>query len=267
MIEPDMRESQAVTSLEEQSRATENIKPNTSKKSRKRGVLLFILLVVFLTVGVLLGGYGWYQQQLRPVTDKEKLVQFDIEPGTGADKIILNLKSEGLIKNETAFRIYLRQHKYLDRLQAGSYSLSPSLSAQQTAETLVLGKVATVDITIPPGLRLSQIAKILTEKGYSSESVDKAFSAKYDSVVYRSKPKEASLEGLIYPETYKLKLSDSPESLVNESFKLYDKAITDKVITGLANKNLTLYQGITLASIVQLEVANADIQPAVAKYS
>ncbi len=266
MIEPEQESSQTNPPIEEQATSTEENEGVSSKKPKKHSILLIILSVAVVIIGATIGSsYIWYKQQLQSVSNRDKLVQFDIESGTGADQIISNLKTEGLIKNEVAFRIYLRRHNYLDRLQAGSYSLSPSLSAQQTAETIVLGKVATVDITIPPGLRLSQIAKIITDKGYSSQSVEKAFTTNYDSVVYRSKPKEASLEVLIYPETYRLKLSDDPESLIAESFKLYDKAITDEVIIGLANKNLTLYQGITLASIVQLEVAKADIQPAVAQ--
>ncbi|MBC7564616.1 endolytic transglycosylase MltG [Candidatus Saccharibacteria bacterium] len=233
------------------------IKP--SKKPKK--IILFAGLgLVVLIIASLLGGVIWYQTQLRPAdSSSEALRKITIESGTGPKAIAKQLKEDGVIRNEEAFSLYTRISRTQNKLQAGTYRLSPSESTQEIVKHLVDGTVDTFSIRFLPGSTLAENRSVLIKAGYSAKELDAALLGSYSSSLFEGKPSGSDLEGYIYGETYNFSSNATVEDILNRTFAQYDQVIKENdLVAKFKAQGLTLYQGITLASIVQREAIGGD---------
>jgi len=230
------------------------------------------VLPLGVLVMILAGAIGYYLFNLHPVQPQsQSSVRIIVEPGDTATTIARTLKAHGLIRDESIFQLYTQLTGKKASLQAGGYVLSPSQSVPQIVDHLVKGKTDTFLVTILPGYTLQDLAdpKVkgsLAQQGFSSDEIKKAFGATYSHAILQGKPASASLEGYIYPETYQITASDSLETVIKLGFDEMYKAIqTNGIDTAIKKHNLTLYQAVTLASIVQKEVSNPTDQRQVAQ--
>lgn len=232
------------------------------KKSIWRKLAIFTVALVVLAIVALGGLYAWYQVLLQPVSGRDIATEFVIESGTGATVISDNLQSKGLVKSSRAFQIYLKQRGDSDKLRAGTYLLSPSLSAKEVADVLVDGKVAQKLITIGPGLHLGKIKAKLIEQGFEESDVDKALARK--DLLPDLKPAEASLEGYLFPESYSMPLDATADDVVERATDHFEASVSDELITKINKSDLNFFEAVTLASIIQGETDSPTEQEKVA---
>lgn len=236
------------------------------KKSWKKRLTFFLIGFFIAVIASTLAVWVWYSSQLAPVnaSDTKKIVVV-IEPGNGPKAIADKLKNEGVIRNTTAFLWYTRIEKVQNALQAGTYRLSPSESTQDVVTHLTNGNVDTFDLTFLPGATLKQNREVFLKAGYSEAEVDAALSATYTSPLFEGKPSTADLEGYIYGDTYKFGAGESVQNILTHIFKTYYVAVQkNNLIAQYQARGLTLYQGITLASIIQREAIGGD-EPQIAQ--
>jgi len=238
------------------------------KKKRALKIILWIvgvLIAIILALGV--GGYLWYGQSLTAVNASDtSRVRVEIESGASPTEIGQLLEDKKLIRSKEAFDIYTRLTETRSQLQAGTYSLSPSESIEAIVAHLVAGRVDQFSLTFLPGATLAENRKVLISAGYGEQEVDKALAKEYDHPLLKDKPKTADLEGYIYGETYTFGSSASVEEVLEAVFNYYyDIVQKDNLIEGYKSQGLSLYQGITLASIIQREVSGAADQKQVAQ--
>jgi UPF0755 protein len=246
------------------------INTNKTNGKMKKIVLFSGLGLVLLLVLLAVGGFTWYQTQLRPVgSSKAELIKVTIESGTTPNAIGAQLKQSGIIRNQQAFYLYTRITGTQNKLQAGTYRLSPGETTPEIVKHLVDGTVDTFSIQFLPGATLAQNRAVLIKAGYSSEEVDAALSASYTSPLFDTKPSGSDLEGYIYGETYNFSSNATVGDILNRTFAQYEQVIQDNdLVAKFASHGLTLYQGITLASIVQREaVKGSEAQIAQVFYS
>lgn len=224
-----------------------------SSRLLKVCLLLVIILSLFGVSAFVVHKY--YENSLKPVSNSSQTVQIVIASGTLAPEIASNLHKAGLIRSEPAFLWYIKMKNASNKILAGTYRLQPNLSTQQIVEIMTEGKVATDLVTILPGQRLDQIRQSLIKSGFSEESVDRAL----DPNLYKgnpalsSKPVSASLEGYLYPDSFLRDASTQPEDIIRGSLAQMDKALTPQIKAAFEAKGLSVYQGITLASMVEME--------------
>lgn len=234
--------------------------PVPVKKPRKKRLLWWLIGLILVAVAALGGVWLWYSSQLAPVnvSDTTKKV-VTIKSGSTPTVIASTLKTEGLIRSEDAFLWYTRLTGVQNNLQAGSYRLSPSESTQQVVEHLSKGNVDTFSITFLPGTTVKQQKAVLVKAGYSEGEVEAAFAKSYESPLFEGKPTTADLEGFIYPETYNFSSDASVESILEHTFAEFYSAITKNgLIAKYKSQGLSLYEGITMASIIQKEAIGGD---------
>ena len=229
----------------------------------KKSILWIVASVVAAIIIAGLGFLIWYKVQLAPLGgDVNKHVVVTIVSGASPSSIGQQLQQGGVIRSNVAFDIYTRLNGKRNILQAGTYRLSPSESVQEIVGHLVKGDVDRFSITFYPGGTLSQHRKVFIAAGYSENEVDVALQASYDSPLFISKPASADLEGYIYGETYQFSAGASVADILQRTFDEYYSALKENgIIDDINAQGLSLYQGITLASIVQKEVlspASAD---------
>lgn len=255
---------------------------NKSVKGTKphRGLTIFFSIVILLGV-VAATFYGYYRYSIRPIceTDNNSVYaseqcpsqSFSVESGAGVGDIASDLKSAGLIRDELVFQVYARLNSGGKSLKAGTYELNPGMSVAEITETLLHGgKDNVFSFTIFPGETISAIKKKLVDVGYSAEEVDTAFAGTYNGAEYSwmfdGKPEGSSLEGYIYGETYEFYKDDDVKTIIEKTLKEMARVLKENDFQAkFAAHELNLYQGITLASIVQREANNAEDQAKVAQ--
>lgn len=244
--------------------------PKHEGKRTKKIILLSSLGVVLLGILLIAGAFIWYQTQLRPVSSvKTQLIKVTIKTGTTPKDIGTELKDNGIIRNQQAFTLYTYVSHTQNKLQAGTYRLSPGDSTQQIVKHLVDGNVDTFSMTFLPGATLAENRAVFIKAGYTAQEVDSALSGTYDSPLFETKPSGTDLEGYIYGETYNFSSSATVEDILNRTFAQYTHVIqANDLVAQFKAHGLTLFQGITLASIIQREaIAGSEAQIAQVFYS
>jgi UPF0755 protein len=238
-------------------------------KHRKLKIWLAIIVVIILAIAGAVAGFKmWYQEQLKPVTTDTSVsrIRFTIELGSTPDQIGKLLKQKGLIRSDLAFGLYTSDKKVKNKLQAGTYNLKPTESLAEIVDDLVNGRTGEFALTFLPGETLANNRQVLLKAGYSASDVDAALTKKYDHPALATKPDSADLEGYIYGETYNFTGDATVEQILTRTFDQLEAQITKyDLVNAYQKQGLTLFQGITLASIIQREVSNEADEKQVAQ--
>ncbi len=207
-----------------------------------------------------------------PASKEEKVVVFEVYPGETASSIAERLQEEGLIKDAGLFKLYAKYYGIGTRLEAGKFRLSPSMTIPEIAMKLQKASGKDIFVTIPEGWRVEEIAQMLTEKGIMNGDQFLAIVKKgeagpslggpYDFL--SDKPAGASLEGYLFPDTYRIPENARPEDLVARMLHNFGVKVTPKMRQDAKARGLTLFQVVTLASIVERETPLASERPLIA---
>lgn len=216
-----------------------------------------LALIVVLAI-VALGSFaGWALFTPYKAFGKETFVQ--VPHGTGTQALADALESAGVIRSSWAFMLQ-RAARRSARLQAGEYRFSDASSVQQVFERISRGDVYTFEFTAPEGSNMFDIARLLEEKGIFT-AADFLEAASTPALIRDLAPKAQSLEGFLFPSTYKLTHATTAAQLA-------------KMMTDQFRKQWALAKGsaaavdpqkaVTLASLVEKETGVPEERPLVA---
>lgn len=275
---PPLAEAPQPSAIAQEAPVTEQSPVEAPKPPQKRLLKWIIIAIVSLLVLVGAAAITWYTLALRPVAGSDAAkVQVVIKQGSSPVQIGKLLEEKKVIHSQFAFDIYTRLSKSRNKLQAGAYMLSPSLSTPQVVESLTKGSTQEYTVTFYPGATLNTVSKtadktpshrqVLEKLGFTDDEIDAGFTADYsDLPLFADKPATADLEGYIYGQTYQVAAGSTVEQILRRTFTEYYAQIEkNNLIEGFKKQGLNLYQGITLASIIQREVSDAADQKQVAQ--
>jgi UPF0755 protein len=232
------------------------------QKKRKKFPMIGLILG---SIGLLLGIFSLiliaYNQALQPVDSHDSSpITVEVVSGMTPDQIAELLKEKQLIRSVAAFMVYTRFEGVQNKLQAGTYTLHKSDSAKMIARALAHGGASQeVEITFLPGGTLRDAKKELLKVGFSETEIDTAFSAKYDHPLLAGRPAGTDIEGFLYGETHRFDKGASLQDVLTKFFDdFYAEIKQDNLEAAYKKQGLTLYQGITLASIIQRESGGDD---------
>ena len=121
------------------------------------------------------------------------------------------------------------------------------------------------DFMIRPGETIYEVKQSLMEVGYPATEVDSALKANYDFSFLQGRPDGATLEGYLFGETHEFYKSASAKEVIETFLKgMGDVIKSNDLEKKYAEQGLSLYEGITLASVVQKEAPSPE-QPTVAQ--
>ncbi|HEV2402572.1 MAG TPA: endolytic transglycosylase MltG [Candidatus Saccharimonadales bacterium] len=225
----------------------------------KRLFIISAVLVVGIVVATIFA-QRTYHRYLGPLNPSDQQVQLvTVEPGGSVDSIARLLQSKGIIRSAWAFELYVSAQRVRTGLEAGTYRLSTSEGVEEIVSQLSHGKIATNLVTILPGQRLDQLEQTFIDDGYSASAVGAAFN---DPSLYKSepimalRPDGASLEGLLYPDSFQKTDTTTMQQIVQESLAEMNQKLTSSWRAALTGEGLSPYQGLVLASMVEQEAAN-----------
>lgn len=251
----------------------------SKKMTKHHPIRNFFLSLVALLLVAGAGGYIYYRIGLLPATidlncnsEQEDLpaectkTAFVINSGDGPSQVAQNLKNAGLIRDQLVFRVQYKLFYSDKNLQAGSYDLDKSMDLDTILQKFTSGEADNVfSLTVVPGDTLADVKAKLMRQGYEASEIDAAFHASYNHPVLEGKPADASIEGYLFGDTYEFFKNEKLETIIKTMLDaLYKKVQDNNLIAAYEARDLSLYQGITLASIVQKEAENEDM-PMVAR--
>jgi len=221
-------------------------------------VLIVFLVLIFLLIASAVVVRKSYNDNLKPLSDSKDKIVITVSPGSVPAQIAESLKSEGVIKSDWAFEWYVRNHNLRDQLKAGTYVFTPSNSVPEIVDIIADGKVASDLVTILPGKNLTEIRQGLIDGGFSAEDVDKALQpGQYAGhPALTDKPKNASLEGYLYPESFQKTADTTASQIIKLSLDEMQDRLTPEIRQAFASEGLSLHQAIILSSIIEQEVSN-----------
>lgn len=237
------------------------------KYSMKRAIIVFCLVGLITAGTVVWWTRHYYQQNLQPISANQGSRSVIIPKGYNLKQTAKLLKTQQLIRNSAVFEQYVRGVDASDKIKAGTYDLSPSYSVPQIVSIITEGKVKTNLVTILPGQTLKGIESALLNAGFDKSAVDRALNpAIYDShPALVDKPREASLEGYLYPESFQKTAETKPEEIIGRALDEMQKRLTPDTRAKIAKQGLGIYDAIKLASIVEKEVSHPEDRAQVAQ--
>jgi UPF0755 protein len=182
----------------------------------------------------------------------------DIPRGTGTAGIARELAADGVIRYEWEFWM-ARLLNPSAKLQAGEYRFAKPASTLEVFNRIERGDIYFFAFTVPEGSNIFDIASSLEAQGVmSSEDFLKA--AEDPALIRDLAPKARTLEGYLFPSTYRLSHKTAGAQLSKMMTDEFRKEWT-KVSAG---KDADVRSAVTLASLVEKETAAPDERPLVA---
>lgn len=209
---------------------------------------------------------GYYLYFLNTPTDKKGTeITFVVTKGEGTRTISNNLEKYRIISQDLTFLVYLKLSGLSDNIQAGDYKLSPSMSPLTIADILTKGKVASKKITIPEGWTIDDIGDYLEKQGVSTKADFIAATQKdYNHDFLADKPSDQDLEGYLFPDTYQISATFTAEDIVKLMLDNFGEKLTSDLRAAITGSGMDIHETITLASIVEREVAKPEDRKIVA---
>ena len=232
-------------------------------RSRKRprwgrliafGVLLAIVL-----------GLAWFANALfQPFQgDGGEAVRVTIPQGSSLSQIADILESEGVVSNGGFFELRARLSGHSGDLRPGSYELRKDMSFAAALEALQQGVPPNVvQVAIPEGLSRSEIRPLT--KGLRGNYMRASRRSRALNPRDYKAPRAASLEGFLFPATYELKKGRSVKALVNEQLTHFKRNFDKVDLSYARRKNLTPYDVLIIASLIDREAMVAKERPLIA---
>ena len=245
-----------------------------------------IWLVLAITIGISLGRLLWVcAADVLAFGRENQEIAITITEDDTVDTVTDKLYDAGLIQYKELFKLYAALAKADQKITAGTYKLN----TQYDYHALVNGMSAsssyreTVTVRIPEGYTCAQIYALLESKGVCSvETLEKYAStsefASYDFLEGVPRGTKYCLEGFLFPDTYDFYTNDTPQRIFDKLLSRFDDQFDDELRAHIntlnekmaaklrkngygqsyidANK-LTLYDVVTMASIVQKESAHS----------
>jgi UPF0755 protein len=226
-----------------------------STRLKRRSRALRTLAVTWVFGVTACGGVG------EPPTGTE--VDVHIPPGATTRTIGMELERAGLIAYPRAFALYARIRRAQRELKAGHYRFRVGQSWGELLAAMRTGDLVTVPLTIPEGFTLREIAPRIAElSGVPADSIlDRLEDPGFAERMGIPGP---TLEGYLFPETYRFSEGLDVEAIVRELVTRYrsfwgshERALADSL-------ELSEREVVTLASIVEEEARRGEERPRIA---
>lgn len=202
---------------------------------------------------ILLAGGGFFvfralTSPYKGFSEQSKLVE--VKHGQRTSTILRHLQDQGVIRDPYVPLIYMKLLRRTDSIKAGVYQFSKPLSAAQVIDKLVRGEVALKSVTIREGLDRFAAAHLFVLEGFGTDAEWKR-ATNDPELVHDIAPQATSLEGYLFPDTYKISPGTPVTTIVREmvqNFRTHFGSELAFITTGL-----DAHQTVTLASIVETE--------------
>jgi UPF0755 protein len=243
------------------------IEDHLARPARRGSGCLVSLIVCGLLFGIGAYGYSWVQKQIDPGAPGAT-IEVSVPSGTSGSELGKLLHEEGVIGNPNVWRVW-SQLNPVGSFQAGRYKFAKNSSFEEVVA--VLAETPSVPqqqpLTIPPGLRITQIANRVGE--LPGRDAQRFIDATQQGIVKSALlPTESgkNLEGFVVAETINFDLSDDEGEILAKLVDEWDNSARKAGIMEAQDKvGYTPYEVLIIASLIEREAKFDDERPKVAR--
>lgn len=199
---------------------------------------LFVLIIIFLML--LFVARGWWMENLVPFNKDQQTKTIIIPKGKSLNEIAKLLQDEKIIRSAFIFSLYAKMQGLSNKLSAGTFKLSPSMSVPEIVKELS-GKPSEAWVTLIEGWRVEEMAEKLGLEFL-----------------------EIAKEGYMFPDTYLFPNEYTPEQIAKAMRDNFDKKYSADLRAKIKALGLTEEEGVILASIVEREARSDKVRTEVA---
>ncbi|MCL4468127.1 MAG: endolytic transglycosylase MltG [Deltaproteobacteria bacterium] len=211
--------------------------------------------ITFLLVCSLVFAVQFMHFLIIPVNPAGVLTTINIPQGVSFSKISNILTGKRIINDKTNFKLLAYLMGATHNVKYGEYLFSSSMRPTTILEKLLDGEVVLHEVTIPEGYTDEQIAQTLEQKGLL-DNVDSFIELTHDRVFIAALDITApSLEGFLYPDTYKLSKGLSPAEIIKKMVGQFKVVYTPELQQRAAAIGMSMLQVVTLASMIEKETS------------
>ena len=227
------------------------------RKVTNKGIITFLIIL-----GIVLGVSAFFSSDTPrtlalPVT-------VTIEEGASGSQIAQQLKDADLIRSKWMFQRYIEREGIAEKLRPGTYTFEGKVNFEVITAQLLQGKQkAGIEVTIPEGYSVKEIAALLASKGLTTEAAFLNY-CEEGQFQYDYLPPvgtENRLEGFLFPDTYMIDESWTEKEIVGLLLAQFDKVWSDEYRERAQELDMDTLDVITLASIIEREARVASDRP------
>ncbi len=227
-----------------------------------------LVIIAALGIGTSRGLDWWNYNVNTPISTTSDAVVFRIDPGELPSQVSDDLLAQRLIRDRTAFDLYLRFTGAGSNFEAGSFSLNRNMTMAQIVDALQHGKSTQLSVTIPEGFPLREQAKFVARSNlgsaadYLAVAAEPAWSTSYDFLSSRPAKANPPLEGYLFPDTYLVEPGDVRglvKAQLTQFGNVFDASLRAQIAKSTPNRPAeTLESIVILASMVDREANNRN---------
>ena len=222
--------------------------------------LLLVLVLAVIGAGIAWWGYGVLNAPYRGFTEEEVFVE--IPQGAGVSGIASRLAAAGVVSNALAFRVAARLSGEERKLQAGEYRFAEAARPGDIVARLARGDVYARLVTFREGLTMFEMADVFAASGIGT-AAEFLTEARDASRIKAVDSRASSLEGYLFPDTYKMPRSTGAKGTVDAMVAGFLRVFDADLRAEAAARGLSTHEAVTIASIVEKETGQAQERPLV----
>lgn len=243
---------------------------------------LKIITILVLTV-VAVAGAAWFFDywQNRDPSDAGRPVVLEVTAEDDSSSVAEKLQDGEMLRFPIYFETRMR-FEDVD-LRPGVYTLRKGMSTMEIIDTITVEAVATgnespeaeggdaqvIEVTLVEGQRAAQFGEAIEAAGYPNGT--RVFMDALENPDVRKGwdfleglPADASLEGFLFPDTYTFTTDYTGEDMVAMMLENFDAKVSEQTRESFRDQGLSIYEAITVASIVEREAAIAEERTTIA---
>lgn len=218
---------------------------------------LLLIAIAILLCGVLLFRHIFY-----PAAQPPETVEFRVEQGEPFSSVVRRLREQKVISSERIFSLWARLSGSEKKIQWGLYRFELPLSPREVLKRIVAGKVVFHRVTIPEGLTVEEIAELLARMAIVDKERFLAEAANPE-LLSALGLQDKTIEGYLFPNTYQFTPSTPEKEIILIMTEQFRKVFEPLVNGDRRHSDLTPYEILTLASIIEKEAGIEAERPLV----
>lgn len=224
------------------------------------GIALGALVLLLVATGWV--GFYWLRNDYLAPGPSKAVVRIQVEQGASVRSTLARLANEGVVKNATAVKLYMRIAGLRPRIEIGTYEIPAGASAAEIVSMFDQGRVVLQQLTIVEGTTFAELRHTLdTDPAVTHTLLGKSAAQVMAAIGH---PGEFP-EGRFFPDTYRFAEKTPDTEILTVAYNAMKHALD--AAWQARSPNLPFddpYQALVLASIVEKETGLPAERPRIA---
>ena len=194
-------------------------------------------------------------------------IYFTVRPGMSVSEIGKELHERGIIDSEMKFWWTAKLNGFENKVKSGTFALQVGMSPRDALETLVYGNTVTIRFTIPEGFSVRDIAERLDKEGLVKADAFLKMAKTYRPYPYVEEHENVryAAEGFLFPDTYEINGAFDTAQIMEMMAANFDRRLTKDMRARAKEMDLSIYELVTIASLVEKEAYHEKDRPIIAQ--